>query len=68
MNEGQNDNLSSKSLLTHKPARTMSSVLVQYVDMKKRERETNRNRNHAERDRKKGREREMNEYVHVPAW
>ena len=67
MNEGQNDNLSTKSLLTHKAARTMSSVLVQYVYMKKRERDKQKQKSCRKRQKKKG-EREMNEYVHVPAW
>ena len=55
MNEGQNDNLIKYQILaTHKPARTISSALVQYVYMKMRETEK------SERDRQRGggRERE----------
>ena len=52
MNEGQNDNLSTKSLPTYKPARTISSACTSAVCVYERERE--RQTNHAERDIQRG--------------
>ena len=66
MNEGQNDNLSTKSLPKHKAARTISSVLVQYVYMK--ERETDDDREIRKRHTKRGRERGMSMYLHDIVW
>ena len=65
MNEGQNDNLSTKSLPTHKAARTISSALVQYVYMKERETDKQRQKSR-NRQTKRGREKErgMSMYLH----
>ena len=72
MNEGQNDNLSTKSLPTHKPARTISSACTSAVHAFERERQTNGDKEimwketnkESGRERERERERGMSMYLH----
>ena len=65
MNEGQNDNLSTKSLPTHKPARTISSACTSAVCVYERERDKRTETEKSCRKRQaKRKERKMSMYLH----
>ena len=61
MNEGQNDNLSTKSLPTYKAARTMSSACTSAVCVYEKERERQTETEIMQKETEKKGERERDE-------